>query len=517
MDSIVMHVSNAITFSTELLSREFRSELKREFRFINPEYNEEEDNDEPKYIFLSSYDKESQTMTVPRGDLKFVEKVLAKEAKRQKIELKMFDERLSRPLMYSLPVIKSEFNLRSYQQKIVNIGYKKQQGLFVSPCGSGKTIAAIALMLKCQQHSLVIVPDNEILKQWIERLVQSTGISPYRIGVLTSKQIVINDVPLEHKVKSITVATNASLFKRIVDESFCNQFGFVVLDEAHLVGARTFREVMNSFPAKYRFGFTATDYRNDGLSKFLTSFCGERLYEVTDDDLIEAGQLIKPHLEVFKTDFSYNYNYNYRAAWNYMLKSMSNNRQRNLEIVDLVRCEYEDKRMVLIVAKLVEHCKKLESLLKQRIKGIRVGFMAGNKYDTETVQAAREGKIDVILSVDRAKMGLDIKPLETVILVAPRSAQNEIEQIVGRVARPDTCFGKYKNGSEKYAKVIDMFDMNVISVTGGNIMKNAFRKRYEIYKKKCYIGDFDLNVFFRTLRNRTAINYENHEANKNRW
>ena len=513
MDAIEMCVSNVITFSTELLTREFRVDLKKSFRFTNPDYNVEEDNGEPQYIFLSSYNKESQTMTVPRGSLNFIEKVLTREAKRQKVEFIKSDERLSRPLKYSLPTIKSEYKLRHYQQKIVDIGYKHQQGLFVSPCGSGKTIAAIALMQKCQQHSLVIVPDNEILKQWIERLVQATGISPYRIGILTSKSITINEIPLEHKVKSITIATNASLFKRVTDKSFCEQFGFVVLDEAHLVGARTFREVMNSFPAKYRFGFTATDYRNDGLSNFLTLFCGDKLYEVTDDDLIEAGQLIKPHLEVVTTDFSYEYNYNYRAAWNYMLKSMASNRQRNLDIVDLVRKEYEEKRMVLIVAKLVDHCKKLEGLLKQRIKGIRVGLMAGEKYDTATVESARQGNIDVILSVDRAKMGLDIKPLETVILVAPRNAQNEIEQIVGRVARPDTCFGKYKDKADKYAKVIDMFDSHVISITGSNVMKSVFRNRYAVYEKKCYLDDFDIKEFFASLEPKVTIT----RAEKNRW
>ena len=270
---------------------------------------------------------------------------------------------------------------------------------------------------------------------------------------------------------------------------------------------------MNSFPAKYRFGFTATDYRNDGLSNFLTLFCGDKLYEVTDDDLIEAGQLIKPHLEVVTTEFSYEYNYNYRAAWNYMLKSMASNRQRNLDIVDLVRKEYEEKRMVLIVAKLVDHCKKLEGLLKQRIKGIRVGLMAGEKYDTATVESARQGNIDVILSVDRAKMGLDIKPLETVILVAPRNAQNEIEQIVGRVARPDTCFGKYKDKADKYAKVIDMFDSHVISITGSNVMKSVFRNRYAVYEKKCYLDDFDIKEFFASLEPKVTIT----RAEKNRW
>lgn len=514
MENIEIHVSNVATFSTELLSKEFRVDLRKSFRFTNPDYNSEVNNGEVQYIFLSSFNRGTQTMTVPRGSINFIEKVLTREAKRQKITISKIDERLSRPLKYSLPQIKPEFQLRHYQQKIVDIGYRSQQGLFVSPCGSGKTIAAIALMQRCQQHSLVIVPDNEILKQWIERLVQSTGISPYRIGILTSKSITINDIPLEHKVKSITIATNASLFKKVSDKSFCEQFGFVVLDEAHLVGARTFREVMNSFPAKYRFGFTATDYRNDGLSDFLTMFCGDKLYEVTDDDLIEAGQLIKPHLEVVTTDFSYDYNYNYRAAWNYMLKSMASNRQRNLEIVDLVRKEYEEKRMVLIVAKLVDHCKKLEALLKQRIKGIRVGVMAGEKYDTATVESAREGNIDVILSVDRAKMGLDIKPLETVILVAPRNAQNEIEQIVGRVARPDTCFGKYEDKADKYAKVIDMFDSNVISITGSNVMKSVFKNRYAVYVKKCYLDDFDINEFFEELRNNKPIK---REANRNRW
>ena len=500
---------DTLSFSVKKLDKEVVSKIKKVFRVPNPAYDSEvAESEEPKYLQI--FEIKDGVMHIPRGAMNALSEILEEHS----IECELIDKRV---LHNVKPFPKLLFDLRKYQKKIIKKGYPMTQGTVVSPCGSGKTISAVAMIVKCQQRTLVIVPDNEILSQWVERIHQSTGMDLNRIGVITSKVVKYEGVTIEHRIKDITISTNASAYQHVGNKKFVELFGLVILDEAHLVGARTFREVMNSFPAMYRYGWTATDFRNDGLTNFIGMFCGIRFIEVTDSDLIKAGQLIKPHLEVIETDYKYTYNFKYKAAYAYMMKDMCRDRDRNDLIASIVRREFKAKRMVLIVAKLVDHCKILYKILQKRCHGIRIGFMAGEDYDDETVTAAREGNIDVILSVNRAKIGLDIKPLETVFLVAPRSALNEVIQIVGRVSRPDDCFGRYKSPGEKYAKVIDLYDRGAKTITGGCVMKKSFLSRMEAYEDKCYLDGFDCDEFIKgkgVRKNGTARHAKSGKNNK---
>ena len=169
-----------------------------------------------------------------------------------------------------------------------------------------------------------------------------------------------------------------------------------------------------------------------------------------------------------------------------ILKALENNPNRNKLIINVVVDEVYEKRMTLVICKTVKHCNILISLLKKEFpkrKSIRIGMLAGDTYDKDTTQRAREGNMDVLFAVERAKQGLDIKPLETVVIAAPRKALGEMEQIVGRVMRADTCFGKYKNPSDKKAKVIDICDDKV------PMLKNAFNERMKVYNEKCCLDD----------------------------
>jgi superfamily II DNA or RNA helicase len=372
-----------------------------------------------------------------------------------------------------------------YDLEVENYHNYFANDVLVHNCGSGKTVGGIGLIQKCKQPSLVIVPDNELVEQWCQQLVDVMDIDVDRIGVISSEHIFVKtslgSLEIEHKIGDITISTNQSLYNRIDNKKFANKFGLVLLDEAHMVGARTFREVMNSFPAKYKFGLTATPFRNDTLTDLIEAYCGTQFYTVTDDELLEAGLLVKPTLYVVPTDFKYKYNYKYRNAYNYMLKYIERDKKRNNLIVKKILEEVEDERMVLVIAKTVNHCKILSSMLKERDFHIKIGFMAGENYNEKTAMLARKGDIDVIFAVNRAKQGLDIKPLESLFIVAPRKAKGEIQQMVGRVQRPDCCFGKYSEPSKKDARVFDFVDVDT------PILFRSFKQRLKVYKEKCII------------------------------
>lgn len=476
-----IEIGNELLFDTSSLSKELLNKIKKDFRVTNPSFDYEASKkdkyyDTPKYLDIFTMYGDGY-MGVPRGTSIYLSEWFDEYG----IEYEYVDNRLElEPIDF--PDLK--YKLFKHQRKWVRKGALLSQGTIESPCGSGKTTGAIALMCRCKQPALIIVPDNELLNQWCQNIVGILGESMIdRIGVITSERIIVDGIALSKGVNDVTIGTNASIHNKVNDKDFVESFGFVVLDECHIVAARTFRETLNSFPAKYRFGLTATPFRNDSLTELITDYCGLKIYEVTDDDLADSGLIVRPELTVIKSKFSYKYDKKYaRYVYNKVLKALESNNARNSLIINAISEEIKEKRMTLVICKTVKHCNILIAMLKKEFpkrKSIRIGMLAGNTYDKETTQRAREGNVDVLFAVERAKQGLDIKPLETIVIAAPRKAQGEMEQIVGRVMRADTCFGKYKKSTDKQAKVIDIVDEKV------PMLMNAYNERRKVYEDKC--------------------------------
>lgn len=485
METIHIVMDNCLRFDITNLNKDMIKEIKKDFRVRNPNYDaESKDDGVAKYLHMYDIDKNNM-MTIPRGSSAF----LCAWFDKYDYEYEIEDKRLVKKEV-DYPDVK--FTLFKHQKKWVRKGLLVTQGTIESPCGSGKTIGGISLMTKCRQPALIIVPDNELLKQWVGNLAQTLGESILKyVGVITSETVKYENYYIDNGIgKYITVTTNISAYNIIKENSkftkeFINSFGFVLLDECHRVAARTFRYVMNSFPAKYKYGLTATPFRNDSLTELIEAYCGTQFYTVTDDELEEAGLIIRPTLTVIETKFKYNYNPKYaRYMYNKIVNALQNDVKRNNLIIQEICKRHEEGKMCLVIAKRVDHCRLLASMLKKEYptkkKKIRIAVMAGDVYDVEAANDAKEGKVDVIFAVDRAKEGLDIKPLQCLFIVAPRKARGEVEQIVGRIMRADTCFGKYKTGMDKEAEVIDFYDEVPM-------LENAYKERYKVYKEKCII------------------------------
>lgn len=485
---INIYMRNSLWFDTTDLDKQMVLDIKKDFRVVNPAYVSERamikdkkklmESDTPKFINLYDMHRNGM-MEIPRGSSSY----LCEWFDKYDVEYDIVDERV---VTDEVEFQSMKFDLFEHQKRWVKKGLLLTQGTIESPCGSGKTIGGIALMARCRQRSLVIVPDNELLKQWCASLVDALGDEIIDlIGVLSSQDIHVGDVKMKHGVRPVTISTNATAHNMLTDDEFVNYFGFVLIDECHMIGARTFRETMHSFPAKYKYGLTATPFRHDSLTELITAYCGTQFYTVTDEDLEESGLIVRPLLEVIATDFNYKYNpRSARYVYSRIIKALEMNEKRNQLIVETIAEEVRDNRMVLVISTRVNHCHMLAKLLREEFpkrKTIRMEVIAGEEYDRSAVSRAKRGEVDVIFAVNRALQGLDIKPLETVMIVAPRKARGEIQQIVGRVMRADTCFGKYKMATDKQSKVIDFVDEKI------PMLLNSYSERYKVYRNKCDI------------------------------
>src|SRR3712207_3409121 len=90
------------------------------------------------------------------------------------------------------------------------------------------------------------------LQQWRNGLVQLAGIPSGVVGVVGGG---------EHTARPITVMTydSAALPRRPLE-----QFGLLVVDEAHHLPAPTYRTIAERVRAPWRLGLSATPERRDG-------------------------------------------------------------------------------------------------------------------------------------------------------------------------------------------------------------------------------------------------------------
>ncbi|CAN0560169.1 unnamed protein product [Ectocarpus sp. 12 AP-2014] len=83
----------------------------------------------------------------------------------------------------------------------------------------------------------------------------------------------------------------SEIAKKIIDTITKREWGFMLLDEVHVVPARMFRKVLSVCNAHCKLGLTATLVREDDLISDLNFLIGPKLYEANWMDLTQSGYL----------------------------------------------------------------------------------------------------------------------------------------------------------------------------------------------------------------------------------
>jgi len=315
-------------------------------------------------------------------------------------------------------------SLRPYQERAVEAMLRITQGTIVVPCGGGKTRIGIGAISRLRTPTLVLVHTLDLAEQWRAELKGLLGIDACLVG-----DGEVNTGP-------VTVALVQALTRRERGwlDDFLSGFGLVLLDEAHHVAAQVFHDLVDRCPAKHRFGLTATPEREDGLTALLELFLGPPVAEVTHEELVAAGVLKLPEVRTIETGFEFPY----ASADDYarMLDTLVRDGERNALIADLVVAEAAAGKLCLVLSGRVDHCEALCTLIRTR--GVQAELLTGSvKKDrrTELLNAARAGKVPVLVATTLADEGLDLPALSRVFLTYPGRARGRTLQRLGRLMR----------------------------------------------------------------------------------
>jgi DNA excision repair protein ERCC-3 len=93
--------------------------------------------------------------------------------------------------------------------------------------------------------------------------------------------------------------------KKMMDFLTSREWGFILLDEVHVVPATMFRKVVTTIKAHAKLGLTATLVREDDKVVDLNYMIGPKLYEANWMDLAKKGHIANVQVRNFSAGTSW--------------------------------------------------------------------------------------------------------------------------------------------------------------------------------------------------------------------
>ena len=450
--------------------------LSKLSRFHNPAWFAKQKQgrylgDTPRFIKVGGSTGESWVL--PRGFWPDLQTALAEAG----VEYEVSDQR-STPSTLEWSV---NFELRPHQIELAHLLLPNAAAVLEAPTGAGKTLIAMELMARRGVPTLILVHRRQLLDQWVERIGENLGIEKRNLGLIRRGKITLGE--------AVTLVTIQSLVERDLDElsAWCGQ---VVVDECHHVPAKTFASVLRRLKPRYLLGLTATAKRKDGLARLIFAYLGPLVKAATPRKLDKKSVIVLPELVVHRTEFQH--------AGDLPIQELrtlvQRDHLRNEQIADDVAVAVREGHLALVLSDRKEHCDLLYDALRSRVGCATIYGRVGKKARTQILKDFESGRIQVLVATAAlVGEGWDCPSLSALFLSLPMGRSSRLEQLAGRLTRPDP---------EKPAPVLhDYFDERV------QVLKAMFHRRLKAFRR--LLGDERLPPEFRSRggKKRAEVTY----------
>ena len=316
-------------------------------------------------------------------------------------------------------------------------------------CAFGKTVAGVKIIEEIGLKTIIIVPNEVLMDQWTEAVEEFLGES---VGIVRQKKC-------QYKEHNICVATVQSLATRDYGKEFYESFGLVIFDEVHRASAPTWHTTIAQFPARYKFGTTATPRRGDGLQKIFFWHIGKIVAEYKEYSLKGDAYQIRFEVIFNENDFK---QVSGRLNLDALRNALANNYYRNDMIALEVTRAVASGRNMIVIGDRTKQLDKIKELALKRNPNITFGITYGSKIKKADLKKAKQAQV-ILGTFKKIEVGFNVPRVDTLFLASPKS---DVEQIVGRILRD--YIGK------KDPLVVDVVD------TSPTLLKFAERRQ------KCY-------------------------------
>ncbi len=321
-----------------------------------------------------------------------------------------------------------EFSLQEHQSDALEYldnlrAEGKSIALLNHATGTGKTITALFDAKKLNRRVLYLVHRGNLVSQTLEKVREhwpEVSSEAYRGGKEKPDVFcVLATVQAVHK--------NLNLFGQ-------DEFGYLILDEAHHVPSDTFKQTISYFRPAFTLGLTATPERMDGCS--LLEIFSEFAPRLGLKDAIEKGLLcpirclrVRTNVDLNRIRFNGS---DYRAS---ELEERISVPERNRLIVETYTGHVNGKPGVTFCVN-VTHAEEMAQLYSKM--GVSAASVSGrmNRKQQDAILARYErGELQMLCACDLLNEGWDAPQTEVLLMARPTLSRVLYVQQLGRGTR----------------------------------------------------------------------------------
>jgi superfamily II DNA or RNA helicase/HKD family nuclease len=309
---------------------------------------------------------------------------------------------------------------------------QKDRALIISATGTGKTIlSALDVRAVNPQRLLFVAHREQILDRAITEFQKVLGAPAEDFGKITG-----NHRDADKRYVFATVQTLSQ--QHVLDSLDPATFDYILIDEVHRAGAKSFTRVLDHFDAKFLLGMTATPERPDGENIF-ELFDYNVPYEIRLNTALEL-EMLAPFHYYGVADITFDDGFTTTETTplsrlvtqeriDLILKSIETYGQAGARPRGLIFCSRKEEAHALSA-----------ELNNRRLRGRQLRTVALTGQDTiearETVVERLEaGELDYVLTVDIFNEGVDIPTVNQIIMLRHTQSSIVFVQQLGRGLR----------------------------------------------------------------------------------
>lgn len=368
-------------------------------------------------------------------------------------EEKSLIEKDVKPNIMQVQALKNLESLRNYAKR----------GLLISATGTGKTYLSGFDVKNAKAEKVLFIAHRKTIlskaKETFETIIKDKKMGIYD-GSIGEEDYIFAMIQTMSK-------------KEHLEKFPKDYFDYIVIDEVHHGGAKSYQSLINYFTPKFMLGMTATPERGDNFDIY-ELFHHNIAYEIRLHDALREELLCPFHyfgISDIEVDGEL-------ITEKTAVKKLTADERVNHIIEKSKFYGYSGYKLHgLIFVSRVEEAIELTEKMKSR--GIRCEVLTGEDSDSKrekTILDLEEGKIEYIITVDIFNEGVDIPCINQVILLRPTESSIVYIQQLGR--------GLRKYDGKEYVVILDFignYEKNFlipVAVSQDNSYDKEYMKRF---------------------------------------
>lgn len=310
---------------------------------------------------------------------------------------------------------------------------------------------------KIGKKTLIVVHSQMLMTQWEERI--AWALPEAKIGHIQG-----STCDVEGKDLVLGMIQSLAITGKYPASAF-EDFGFVICDETHVLGAPYFSKAIWKFShVRYILGLSATPYRKDRMDRILYLTMGPMLHRASPATNTSRKVSVKFYYfeggerkVILRRDKKCNSSV--------MITLLTEDDERNVYLQNLIRVLMKENRSILAFSDRVGHLDMITQWVKREYPDRRSVHYHANLDEETRIDVDKTKYHWIAATYHLFSAGMDVSCVDTILFMTPRSS---VMQTVGRI--------RNASGPNK-PLIIDVVD------TFGPFMHQQYARR-RVYREK---------------------------------